>query len=136
MSGLGRESVSVLPNSSGITATQTVMAGEEGETLAGPSSGQTWKVLGITITGEEAGGEVMTYTLNLLQIGVAPAADATIQLGFGLVAPDTRSPVPFTGNSAGFIGDLLFDYNTKLQLVVSGDGGEGLGVNIGYIQVN
>jgi len=129
MSGIGRTSVSTIPDTSTVTMGVTV---ESTPATLPPALGvgETAKIIGVTVTGDYLAS--LDITLNLLQIGVF-GSNRIVLTDATTVAAGAIIPLEIGKYTAG---DLIIDSNTKLELSIVGDPAEGPTVNVAYILVN
>ena len=128
MSGISRSSVGALPDTGAII--NSVIAQGAATTIAGPSTtGVTWKVIGVSITGPGLGGDAANLTMNLIN-----TANSNKVVIMPSTAFDAAGQAPIE-ISKYIAGDLLLDSKTKLELVESADAG-GHTAQIAYIVVN
>jgi hypothetical protein len=113
MSGMSRNSVASLPKTG--TITNTPIGQGETQTITGAKEGETWKIIGITfINPSESSG--------VIRLEMVDSGGNLIELSDDLTCPanaNTPCKTIFT------TGELIVDYNVKLQAVfVSGDAEE------------
>lgn len=124
MSSISRSSVTALPDT-GTIVSSSVSQGTS-TTITGALQGETWKIIGISYQNTTGDSSVMRLELIDTQL-------RTIELTDDLtVAAGGYTPVKTIFTT----GDLLVDYNIKLQATnVSGDAEEII-VYVAYVKVN
>tara|TARA_A100001391_G_scaffold205454_1_gene206501 strand:- start:5197 stop:5571 length:375 start_codon:yes stop_codon:yes gene_type:complete len=124
MSGISRSSVTALPKTGTITSTPVGQG--ESQTITGAKEGETWKIIGITFNNESENSAVMRINMidaqgNLIELSDDTTCGAT-----------ARTPL----KSIFTTGELIVDYNVKLQAVfVSGDA-DAVSVDVAHVKIN
>lgn len=125
MSGISRSSVSSLPKT-GTIVTTTIGQGET-QTITGAKEGETWKIIGVTLDNQF--GSAGTMLISLVD-GQGNEVELSEDLTVGA---SSKVPVELGKYSSG---EIIVDYNIKLQATfVSGDA-DAINAVVGYVKVN
>ena len=126
MSGFSRSAVSNLPDTG--TVASTSFGTGETVTITGVNAGDTWVVIGMDATNDDA-----LEGLSLV-IEAIDTSGVKVKLDNGAILVDPSSTVSIM-QFLDIKGELYVDNAVKLQVTAGGDS-EGGSVNIWYLKVN
>ena len=124
MSGISRSSVTALPKTGTINSTPVGQG--ETQTITGAKEGETWKIIGISFNNG-------TGSSGVMRIEMVDSTGALVELSDDTTCgANARTPLKTIFTT----GELIVDYNVKLQAVfVSGDA-ESISVDVAHIKIN